>query len=287
MTAIADRLRGRRVGVALSSGFFGFFHHAGVLEALVARGIAPARIAGNSAGALVGGMYASGLDPAAIADALLAVRRADFWDAGWPLTARGFGLLSGERLGAHLSRVLPVHGFADCRLPFAAGVYGIEDGRTRHLTSGSLVTAIRASCAVPYLFQPVEVGGRRCWDGGFAEKTPLAPFLEARDVDAVIVSYLPPRDADAAGRRRFKAFVPRLASLFADTPADERLERDREGVRLLREAGVDVLVLGPPPSKLGPFSLARGAGAVAAGREGAARILDSDDDARLGTEWLV
>jgi predicted acylesterase/phospholipase RssA len=286
MTSLADQIRGARVGLALSSGFFGFFHHAGVLAALVERGIAPSRIAGNSAGALVGAMYASGLDPAAIAAALLAVRRADFWDAGWPLTARGFGLLAGEKLGAHLARVLPVHGVAECRVPFAAGVYGLEDGRTRHLSAGSLVAAVRASCAVPYLFQPVEIGGRRYWDGGFAEKTPLTPFIDAGELDVVVVSYLPPRDADALARRGIRSLIPRPSSLFANVPADERLERDREGVRVLRERGVRVVVLGPKPVKLGPFSLERGPEAVSRGRDGVEELLDATDDSRLGSPWL-
>jgi predicted acylesterase/phospholipase RssA len=287
MTAFIEQLRGARVGVALSSGFFGFFHHAGVLGALVDRGVRPVRLAGNSAGALVGAMYAAGLEPDAVAERLLAVRRSDFWDAGFPFTARGFGLLAGEKLGAHLARVLPEHGFAGCRVPFSAGVYGIDDGRTRHLDSGSLIAAVRASCAVPYLFQPVELDGLCYWDGGFGEKTPLAPFVHAGDVDVVIVSYLPPREAGDAERRGLRALVPRLRSIFADTPADERLERDREGVRLLRERGVRVLVFGPAPVKLGPFSLERGPAAVAAGRDGASRILDSSDYAQPGTEWLA
>jgi predicted acylesterase/phospholipase RssA len=286
MTSFIDQIRDRRVGVALSSGFFGFFHQAGVLAALVDHGVRPARLAGNSAGALVGAMYASGLEPDAVIARLLAVKRRDFWDAGWPLTKRGFGLLAGEKLGAHLAGVLPVHGFADCRTPFAAGVYGVDDGRVRHLDSGSLIAAVRASCAVPYLFQPVELDGHRYWDGGFAEKTPLAPFIHANDVDVVIVSHLPPRDAGDEKKRGLAALAPKMRSLFADIPADERLERDRDGVRLLREKGVRVLVLGPSPVKLGPFSLDRGRTAFETGRDGAARILESRDEALLGTEWL-
>ncbi|MCK9461716.1 MAG: patatin-like phospholipase family protein [Proteobacteria bacterium] len=287
MTARVDSLRGARVGVALCSGFFGFFHHAGVLEALAARGIRPARIAGNSAGAIVGAMYAAGLEPAEISRELLSVRRADFWDPGWPFTRSGLGFLAGERFAARLARALPVHGFAECRTPLAVGAYGIDDGRTRHLGEGPLVPAVHASCAVPYMFQPVEIGGRRYWDGGFGEKTPLAPFIKARDVDAVVVSYLPPRDAAAKKRRGALALLPRLSSLFAAVPADERLERDRAAVAILRESGVRVLVLGPPPVRLGPFSLERGAEAVRAGREGASSILDSKGDAPIGTEWLA
>jgi NTE family protein len=258
-----------------------------VLEALSDRGIRPARIAGSSAGALVGAMYAAGLEPAEVAAELLSVRRADFWDPGWPLTARGFGLLAGEKLAARLARALPVHGFAECRVPLSLGVYGLCDGRTRHLSDGALVPAVRASCAVPYLFQPVELGGRCYWDGGFGEKTPLAPFIKVGDVDAVVVSYLPPRGAEAAPKRGALAVLPKLSSLFADTPSDERLERDRAAVAILRERGVRVLVLGPATVSLGPFSLTRGEEAVRAGRDGAGSILDSEDESTLGSPQLA
>ena len=288
MTSHAETLRGSRVGVALSAGFFGFFHHAGVLDALVSRGVRPVRIAGNSAGALAGAMYAAGLDPAAIAEELLSVRRADFWDPGWPLTRLGFGLLAGERFAGRLARALPVHGFEQCRIPATVGAYGLDDGRTRHFSEGALIPAVRASCAVPYMFQPVEIRGRRYWDGGFGEKTPLAPFIRAADVDAVVISYLPPRDARPAWMKKGAlSLLPMPSSLLADTPADERLERDRAAVKILRESGARVLVLAPAPKRLGPFSLERGGSAVAAGRDGAGRILDSDDDSLLGAEQLL
>jgi len=287
MTSLAEQLRGRRVGLALASGFFGFYHHAGVLAALVARGVRPARVTGNSAGALVGAMYAAGLEPDAIADELCAVERRDFWDAGWPFSARGFGLLAGERFGARLGRILPAHSFAACRVPLAVGVYGIDDGRVRHVDTGALIQAVRASCAVPYMFQPVEIGGRRFWDGGFGEKTPLAPFVKAGDLDAVVVSYLPPRDAPRDGKRRgILSFLPPPSSLLADTPRDERVERDRAAVALLRAAGVRVLVLAPETIRLGPFSMARAAAAVERGRAGAGALLDAEDESALGAPEL-
>jgi NTE family protein len=287
MTAHVETLKGARVGVALGAGFFGFFHHAGVLDALVGRGLRPVRITGNSAGALAGSMYAAGLEPDAIAGELLSVRRADFWDPGWPFTHLGFGLLAGERFAARLARSLPVHGFAQCRIPVSVGAYGLDDGRTRYFSEGALIPAVHASCAVPYMFQPVELDGRRYWDGGFGEKTPLAPFIHAKDVDAVVVSYLPPRDDKSSWTRRGAlAMLPSPSSLFANTPADERIERDKAAVAILRESGVRVLVLAPKSVKLGPFSLERGEKAVRAGRDGAGSILDSEDESLLGAEQL-
>ena len=272
-TTFADQIREKRVGLALASGFFGFYHHAGVLTALHQRGIRPTRVSGASAGALVASMYASGSSPARIAEDLLAVKRSDFWDAHWPWSRTGFGLLAGHKFASVLSRTLPVHRFEDCDIPLSVNAYDIEEGRTRHLDSGALIPAVRASCAVPYLFSPVEIDGRRYWDGGFAEKTPLVPFFLDSDVDVVIVSYMPPRK-------------PHPGPFFADTPSDERLERDKASVRLLRDAGKRVMVLAPKRVWLGPFSLDRAGAAMDQGREGALEILDSHDEALLGAPTL-
>ncbi len=158
------QLKNKRVGLALASGFFGFYHHAGVLKALVSRGIEPSMVTGTSAGAIVAAMYAAGLNPEEVACRLLEVERKQFWDMQWPLSSDGFGLLSGVAFGALLSRILPVHSFEKCAIPSAMGVYNMENGRTEHLNSGSMISGVRASCAVPYLFKPVRVGDRCYWD---------------------------------------------------------------------------------------------------------------------------
>jgi NTE family protein len=279
MISLAEQLATKRIGLALASGFFGFYHHAGVLQALAARGISPARVTGVSAGALVGAMYAAGADPERLGDELLEVRRADFWDAGWPFGRNGFGLLAGHALASRLASVLPVHGFAQCRIPLTVSAYEISTGRVRYLSDGSLVQAVRASCAVPYLFAPVEVDGRAFWDGGFAEKTALVPFLEGPGVDVVVVSHMPPREERRSGSRRgLLSFLPSPAPLLADTPADERRERDARGRRLLEEAGIPVVTLAAPRIWLGPFSMDRARAAMDAGREGTLRLLDSVPD---------
>lgn len=288
MAKLSSELKGKRVGLCLTSGFFGFFHQAGVLEALVDCGIRPTRIAGTSAGAIVAAAYAAGLDPAQLSDVLLGLSRADFWDVRWPFGQGRFSFLAGEKFKAKLAQVLPVHGFEQCRIPTAVGVHGVADGRVRHLSSGSLVESVYASSAVPYLFAPQEVNGELFWDGGVGERSPLPPLYEARhELDAVVVSYLPPHDPPPARKRAgLLGFLPHPASFIVGTPIEERLERDRRNVALLREAGVRVLVFGPRRVPLGPFSLDRGPAAVDRGRLGAMEILESDSDDLLGCPYL-
>ena len=110
----------------------------------------------------------------------------------------------------------------------------------------------------------------RMGDAG-SEVVLSGPLVAAADIDAVVISHLPPRE-QRNDKPRKEGLFSNLA-FFADTPAEERIERDRESVRLLRAAGKEVFVLAPPRVWLTPFSLHLAEEAVRQGREGAARIL--------------
>jgi NTE family protein len=159
----------RPFALAMSSGFFGFFAHAGFMTVLDDAGLAPARLSGSSAGALVGGLWASGLSAQKIADELLALDRKDFWDP-----APGLGLLRGALFDAHLARILPAPSFEACRAPLSLSVFDARARTTRVLTTGALAPAIRASCAVPIMFHPVWIDGRPMLDGGIADRPGVA-----------------------------------------------------------------------------------------------------------------
>lgn len=158
-------LREGPFALGMSSGFFGFFAHTGVMTVLEDEGLLPARVAGSSAGALVGGLWASGVPAARIRDELLRLRREDFWDP-----RPGPGLLAGRLFRARLEALLPVRHFAACRVPAALSVWDVLSRRTRVLSEGPLAPAIQASCAVPGLFHPVWLEGRPLLDGGIADR---------------------------------------------------------------------------------------------------------------------
>lgn len=162
-------------GLGMSSGFFGFFAHCGVVVALEDAGLLPARVAGSSAGALVGGAWASGVDGVRLRDELVTLRREDFWDP-----APGAGLLRGRRFRAKLDALLPAHTFEECRVPAAMSVFDVLARETRVLDRGPLAPAIHASCAVPGLFHPAWVGGRPLLDGGVTDRAGLAGMPAGR-----------------------------------------------------------------------------------------------------------
>ncbi len=172
MNAPADLAAWLREGpfaLAMSSGFFGFFAHCGMLMALTEHGLEPERLSGSSAGALIAGLYGAGMTPADIARVLRELRREDFWDP-FP----GPGLLRGRRFRAILEHHLPVTTLEQCRRPVSVSVCDVLGWRTRALNQGPLATALHASCSVPLMFHPVWINGRPYIDGGVTDRAGVA-----------------------------------------------------------------------------------------------------------------
>jgi NTE family protein len=235
---LSDWLREAPFALTMSSGFFGFFAHTGLLTVLEDEGLLPTRISGSSAGALVGGAWASGLSARELADTLLALRRDSFWDP-----AVGPGLLRGALFRSRLDALLPVTTFAACRVPFAASAFDVVSRRVRVLGRGALAPAIQASCAVPFLFHPVWIDGRPYIDGGVADRPGLAGMPRG---ERVLFHHLASR---SPWRRR-------------GSPAMEIPAR----------ANMTAVVIDGLP-RVGPFRLEQGARAFDAARSGTRRAL--------------
>lgn len=223
----------------MSSGFFGFFAHAGLVSVLEEQNLLPHRIAGSSAGALVGALWAAGVPAATLRDELFALRREHFWDP-----APGLGLLRGRLFRKKLDALLPATSFEACRVPAGVSVYDVAARRTRVLDRGALAPAIHASCAVPLLFQPVWHEGRVLLDGGVADRPGIAGVPEG---ERILHHHL----ASRSPWRR---------------PGDPSMA-------VPRRDGLTALVIEGLP-RVGPFRLEHGPSAFAAAREAAQRALD-------------
>lgn len=168
LPTLRDWLSERPFSLAMSSGFFGFFAHTGVVQVLEEEGLLPRRLSGSSAGALVAGAFAAGLAPARLAEELLRLERRDFWDP-----APGAGLLAGQLFRRKLESLLPVTTFEACRAGLSLSVFDLRTRSTRVLERGLLAPAIHASCAVPFMFHPVRHEGSWLVDGGVADRPGL------------------------------------------------------------------------------------------------------------------
>ncbi len=232
--------------LALGAGFFGFFAHTGVLRALEEANVPrPRRVVGVSAGALAGGLWASGMTAREIEEELIGLRRLDFWDPGLPLG----GLLRGDKFAARLHRLLDARGItqvADCPTPFATVVYELAGRRTRVLEHGRLAPAIQASCTVPLMFRPIRHEGRLLVDGGVAD----------RDGDTALAS-----DERVFQHRLMSHSLWRRISTQGQVQTDVSFGPTRK-----------VMVI-PTLPRVSPFRLEHGPSALAAGREATLRWL--------------
>lgn len=233
MITLGDWLARGPFGLAMSSGFFAFYAHTGMLSALLARGLRPVHAAGSSAGALVAGAWAAGLPCDALGGALARLELAHFWDP-----APGAGLLAGRRFDALLRAILPVAAIERCAVPLRISAFDILARRTAVLARGDLATAIRASCAVPGMFHPVWIERRPYWDGGILDRPGLAGAPPGRLLSHHIASRSPWRVRLPIPRR------PDLVALVLEglpRSGPFRLEHGRRALELAREATLRAL----------------------------------------------
>jgi NTE family protein len=165
-------LRKTGIALALGGGCARGWSHIGVLRALDEAGIEISMIAGTSIGALVGGCYLAGKLDALEEFARSLTRRRMFGLLDFRLG--GSGLLGGIRLDARLRQHLDGIRFEDLPKPFVAVASEIRTGHEIWLSSGSLVTAMRASYALPGVFEPVNCNGRLLVDGALVNPVPVS-----------------------------------------------------------------------------------------------------------------
>lgn len=260
-TSLAAQLKGKRVGLVLSAGYFGFFGHAGFLRAVKEAGIEISWYGGTSAGALVAAMAASGMETEAIGERICEITRGHFWDPDPVGAVRGLvsgrgatGLLRGNKFRELLTATLPVRTFEECRKPLLVVAANLSKGAAQVFTRGELAPRVQASCAYPGLFQTVEIDGDHFWDGGLVDKAPVLAMHEAFQPDAILVHYLPSRGPKG---------MPRgvLAYAKAIEAAMAALRRDHFDLQielLRRAAKLPVGIVTSELPELGPGKLHEG-----------------------------
>ena len=186
--------RAPRLGLALGGGSARGFAHIGVLKSLDQAGIRPEVVVGTSAGALVGAFYAAGFSSWKIEEVALRTREVDLADL-----AQGSkrGMLVGDSLTRFVGEALRGARIEDLRTRYAAVATDLRTGELVLLRSGPVADAVRASCSIPGVFVPRELGGRELVDGGLVSPLPVraARQLGCDMVIAVDVGTRPNRAA--------------------------------------------------------------------------------------------
>lgn len=169
------------IGLALGGGFARGIAHIGVLKVLEEEGIPVRMIAGTSVGAIMGAAYCSGITIPELEEIAHRVRFTTF--ARWTLSR--FGFATTDRMVAFLQRTLKVQTFEELRIPLAVTATDFNTGKGEVFSSGSIVDPVRASCAYPGMFLPVEIRGRWFVDGMLSYPVPTRP-LRATGMERVL-----------------------------------------------------------------------------------------------------
>ena len=194
-----------RIGVALGGGFARGIAHLGVLRVLEQEHIPIDYLAGTSAGALLGISFASRHTLHEIEAQARATRFQDFgsWKLSW------MGLATNQKLEHYPRQYLGVSTFEELRIPLAIAATDLGTGEPVYFTSGRLGPTLRASCAYPGIFVPVELDGRMLVDGFLAAPVPV-DAVRNLGADVVIAVYL-----EAASDRKPSSVVDVIGLSFA------------------------------------------------------------------------
>jgi NTE family protein len=179
----------RKVGLALGGGAARGIAHIGVLQVLEEHQVPIDCIAGTSAGALVGGLYAAGISPQRLEELVAELNWGELTNLHMPW----LGLLGFDRIVDWILEILggPVT-FADLRIPFAAVTVDIVSGELVVINEGEVAPALRASCSVPGVFSPFRYRQRLLVDGGTLNNLPVSVVERLGGEYIIAVDLLPP-----------------------------------------------------------------------------------------------
>jgi NTE family protein len=182
----------KKIGIALGGGAARGIAHIGVLEVLEKEGISIDVVAGTSAGAVVGVLYASGMSPVKMKEMVNGFdwnKRCNLMDFSLPKA----GLIPGNRLMKEIEELMGGDlNFDELKKPFGCVACDLMTGEEVIMTTGSAAEAVRASIAMPIIFQPIKYNGRYLFDGGLVNQVPVS-LVKAMGADYVIAVNVGPR----------------------------------------------------------------------------------------------
>ncbi len=158
-----------RIGLALGGGAARGFAHIGVIQVLEEAGIRPDLVVGTSAGSLVAALYASGKSGAELARLAQGMDESTLTD--WSFPSRG--LIRGDALARYVREQTGGRTIEQMALPLGVVATDLDSGEPVLFQVGDAGIAVRASSAVPAVFQPVRIGAREYVDGGLVSPVPV------------------------------------------------------------------------------------------------------------------
>lgn len=174
-----------KVALVLGGGAARGFAHVGVIRALEQEKIPIDMVVGTSVGGLIGAIYAADVNSFELEWTAFQLEKDDLFDFGVMNAVVGMGLAKGDKLEAWVKRHIKTANIENMKIPFAAVATDLNWGQEVVLDKGSVARAIRASAAIPGVFQPVQHMGKILVDGGVVNNIPIS-VAKARGADIVI-----------------------------------------------------------------------------------------------------
>lgn len=175
------------IGIALGGGASKGFAHIGILKVLKQHNIPIKVVAGTSAGAIVGSLYASGMSPDRLELEAEILGKTDLVD----LTLSTSGFIKGDKLQNYINQKVGNRPIQQFPIRFTAVATDFSTGKAVAFNTGNAGQAVRASASIPNVFQPAVIGGRKYVDGGLSQPVPVsaarsqgANFVIAVDISA-------------------------------------------------------------------------------------------------------
>lgn len=252
----AQKRAGPRLGLALGGGAARCVAHIGVLQVLQENHIPVHLIAGTSGGALIGALYAAGMDPKWLEELAARIN----WRHLVRLNLRRDGLLDTEGLERFVATLVKDQTFADLRLPVAAVAVDLVTGEEIILGDGRVAPAVRASSSIPGIFLPVRHKDRVLVDGGVRNNVP-ANVARSMGADVVVA-------VDVSSRDGRLGEPPKNLVQVIMTSYD--IMHEAQTARVLQDADV---IVRPDSSHLSFYDLERASEYVEAGRKATVEAL--------------
>lgn len=184
-----------KLGLALGGGAARGFAHIGVIQVLEENGIRPSLVVGTSAGSLVAALYASGLNGQQLAALALGMDEGAITDWAFP----GRGVIRGEALARYVRQHTGGRLIEQMPLPLGIVATDLDNGSAIVFRRGDPGAAVRASSAVPAVFQPVKIGEREYVDGGLVAPVPVRFAREMGAELVLAVDISTPPDGNPTG----------------------------------------------------------------------------------------
>ncbi|MGF6778742.1 patatin-like phospholipase family protein [Paraburkholderia sp. GAS334] len=254
---VAKPPRPVRVGIALGGGAARGFAHIGVIKALEARNIQVDLVCGTSAGSVVGALYASGMTGIDMNRLALKMDEASISD--WAMPFRTRGLLQGIALQNYLNATLNNRPIEKMVKPLGVVATDLKTGQPILFQRGNTGIAVRASCSVPSVFEPVKIGGHEYVDGGLVSPVP-ASFARKMGADFVIAVDISARPETALTASSFDVLMQTF-TIMGQTIKAYELEKYAD------------IVIRPNLAAMNSSDFSQRNAAILAGEEAVAKIM--------------